>query len=133
MGSGDDQEEAERAERRALVRHYTCFPFQMQRGDSGDTQDMEIALVRDLSLSGAYLLAGSDPAVGTRVQLHLDVFEDPEALRTVEGKVIRTERRPEDVAHVWPFGIAVQFNEVQTDLESAVVRLAAAANGEPSS
>jgi hypothetical protein len=111
-------------ERRAVLRHFTCYPFHIQRGEAGQTGEFEIAVIHDLSASGAYLLATTEPAIGTRLKLHLDVFGEPGTERVALGRVVRTERRPADASEVWPFGIAVQFDDVLADLEPAMQALA---------
>lgn len=110
------------AERRAATRHFTCYPFHVQTGDSGDTGDMDIAVIQDLSPTGARLLVGSELAIGTRVKLHLD-FVEP-ASRIVEGRVVRAERRPRESSAVWPFGAAVEFLERCDDLAPQIEELA---------
>lgn len=109
------------------MRHLTCYPLGIQRGEPGDTHDMEVAVVNDLSVSGAFLLLVAELPVGARVQLHLDIFEEVERTLVVEGAVVRVERRPSKVADTWGFGAAVRFHEAQPALEPAIARLAALA------
>lgn len=109
-------------ERRGLTRLFTCYPFRMQKGEMGESSDAEIAVIQDLGPGGAYMLMTSELGVGTRVKLHLD-FSGP-LVRMVEGRVLRTERRPDDKADVWPFGAAVQFDEVHEDLLPHIEELA---------
>src|SRR5689334_10576199 len=103
------------SERRAATRHITCTPFHVQRGERGQSSNVEIALIQDLSPTGALLLSVGDLPVGTRVKLHLDLGDSP--ARIVEARVVRAERRPEDVSDVWRFAAAVHFAEAQQDLE----------------
>jgi len=121
MGEGSSEKPGG-AERRAAVRHFTCYPFHVQTGESGDTSDMAIAVIQDLSPTGALLLVGSDLPIGTRVKLHLD-FVEPSP-RIVEGRVVRAERRPRDASAVWPFGAAVEFSEACEDLAPSIEELA---------
>lgn len=101
------------SERRAAPRVLTCYPFHVQRGERGDTNAEEIALIRDISPTGALLLVASALPIGARVQLHLDFVEPP---RVLEGRVVRREERPPDASEVWPYGAAVQFAEPCEDL-----------------
>ncbi|MFO0549110.1 MAG: PilZ domain-containing protein [Polyangiaceae bacterium] len=112
-------------ERRAAARHFTCYPFHFQAGDAGDTGDTEIALIQDVSPTGALLLVGAELPIGTRVKLHLDFLDglDSGLGRIVEGRVVRNERRPRARSDVWPFGAAVQFTEEQADLTASVLEL----------
>jgi hypothetical protein len=115
--------EARGSERREATRYFTCYPFHIQKGDAGDTGDMEIAVIQDLSARGAYLLVTTDLEVGARVKLHLDFGERPGEV-VVEGRVLRTERRPADVADLWLFGAAVQFSDLGPTMEAAIQELA---------
>ena len=108
-------------DRRVDARELTCYPFYVQTGDTGDTGAMDIAIIRDLSPSGAYLFVGVDLSVGTRVKLHLDFAEPP---KIVEGRVVRAERTPEESSELWPFGAAVRFDERHEDLEPHALELA---------
>jgi PilZ domain len=111
-------------DRRRDERHVTCYPFHIQAGESGETADVEIALIRDLSPSGALLFAREAFAVGTRMKLHLDVLGRPDEVRVVVGRVVRVEPRPPDEAEVWPYAVAVQLDEPHADLEAAIRELA---------
>jgi hypothetical protein len=111
-------------DRRGDLRHLTCYPFHIQTGEMGDTSDLEIALIRDLSTVGALLLTRQDLDVGARVKLHLDVFGKPDHVRVAVGHVVRSEARPPEEAEVWPFAIAVQLDEAQPDLAPAIEELA---------
>jgi hypothetical protein len=104
--SGDD--------RRAEARHLACYPFHIQKGDRGATGGMEIAIIHDLSPSGALLYSPGEIPIGTRVKLHLDFPDQP--VRVVEGHVVRAERRSLTVADVWSFAVGVHFDESQSDL-----------------
>ena len=112
-------------ERRGGMRHFTCYPFHIQRGEAGETSDVEIALIRDVSAAGAYLLVrAAPPPVGTRVKLHLDVFDAPREARIVVGRVVRVEDRPADESDLWQSGVAVQFDAPDPELDAAAERLA---------
>jgi len=111
------------AERREATRYFTCYPFHIQKGDQGDTGDMEIAVIQDLSVTGAFLLVTTDLSVGARVKLHLD-FGDAPGTVTVEGRVLRSERRPADVSDLWLYGAAVQFVELDAAVEASIHELA---------
>jgi PilZ domain-containing protein len=90
----------------------------------GDTSDLEIALIRDLSTAGALLLTRQPLDVGARVKLHLDVFGRADEVRLAVGHVVRSEARPPEEAEVWPFAIAVHLDEPQLDLAPAIEELA---------
>lgn len=111
------------AERREAVRYLTCYPFNIQKGDKGETGDVEIAVIQDLSERGAYLLLVSETHVGARVKLHLDFGDEPGEV-TVEGRVLRVERRSPEVADLWHYGAAVQFLDVDDGLALKIGALA---------
>ncbi len=122
MQGGDGAGDAE--DRRGDLRHLTCYPFHIQTGEMGDTSDLEIALIRDLSTTGALLFTRQELEVGARVKLHLDVFGRPNEVRLAIGHVVRSEARSPEEAEVWPFAIAVQLDEPQGDLAPAIEELA---------
>jgi PilZ domain len=111
-------------DRRGDLRRLTCYPFHIQTGEMGDTSDLEIALIRDLSTTGALLLTREHLEVGARVKLHLDVFGRPDEVRLAIGHVVRSEARAPEESDVWPFAIAVQLDEPQVDLAPAIEELA---------
>ena len=119
QGGADDAED-----RRGDFRHLTCYPFHIQTGEMGDTSDLEIALIRDLSTVGALLFTRQQLDVGARVKLHLDLFGRPDEVRLVIGRVVRSEARAPEEADVWPFAIAVHLDEPQIDLAPAIEELA---------
>jgi hypothetical protein len=116
------------SERRGAPRVLTCYPFHVQRGEQGQTKAEEIALIRDLSPSGALLFVETDLAVGARVQLHLD-FVEPR--RIVEGRVVRRDVRPPGASEVWPYRAAVQFVEPCEDLAPQIEAFSREVGGEP--
>lgn len=115
-------EERRPEDRRERVRYLLCYPLNIQVGDRGDTGDMEIALVRDLSERGAYVLTIGELRRDARVKLHLD-FGEPPPLE-LEARVLRSERRPTDRSQPWQYGAAVELLEVTPDVARRVVELA---------
>ena len=105
------------SERRAAPRVLTCYPFHVQRGERGHSSAEEIALIRDLSPTGALLFITTELAVGARVQLHLD-FVEPK--RILEGRVVRRDVRPPESSQVWPYRAAVHFVEPCEDLAAQI-------------
>jgi hypothetical protein len=91
-------------ERRASERTLACFPIHLHQGE----HDREhIALIRELSVSGAQVLTRVRPAVGSSLSLTLYV-DTPDDGVDAEAKVIRVEDRPEDT--LWTQLVAVQFD-----------------------
>lgn len=107
-------------DRRIEERHFACFPAHIQRA-GGSTR---MALIRDLSVSGALLLTRQKLAVGDEVILALYLTEDMDKARRAPAKVVRVEERDVDHAEVWHFSTAVQFEELLTDCEAEIKDLA---------
>jgi len=90
-------------ERRRNERTLACFPIHLHQG----RDDREhIALIRELSVSGAQVLTRVQPPVGSPLSLTLYV-DNPMDGVDVEAKVIRVEERPDD--SLWTQLVAVEF------------------------
>jgi len=109
-------------DRRVVTRYLTCYPFHIQKGDRGETGDLEIAIIQDLSERGAFVLTTTELAPDARVKLHLDFGDTPNL--QIEGRVVRSTKRPAEVADLWHFGAAVEFTDVGPELAAQVRELA---------
>ncbi len=107
-------------ERRRDERHFACFPAHIQR-PGGSTR---MALIRDLSVTGALLLTRAQLQVGEIVRLSLYLSEDATDARAVSARVVRFEQRTADRAEVWHHSAAVQFDEPLRDCEAEIKALA---------
>ena len=121
-----DPKEAEPApesgsERRENERHFACFPAHILRPGGGT----RMALIRDLSVSGALILTRTRLAVGEEVKLSLYLSADSNEARPATGTVIRAEPRTGDRAEVWHHSVAIQFIEPLRDCEAEIKDLAA--------
>lgn len=114
-GSSDAVED-----RRVDERHFACFPAHIER--SGSTR---MALIRDLSVSGALLLTREKLAVGDHIALNLYLTEDMDRARRVAAHVVRVEPRAGDRDDVWHHSTAVHFDEPLLDCEPEIKELAA--------
>jgi hypothetical protein len=108
------------AERRTDERHFACFPAHIQR-PGGSTR---MALIRDLSVSGALLLTRERLAVGAAVILNLYLTDDMDQARPVAARVVRVEALDGEKAEVWHHSAAVQFEEPLQDCEEAIKEIA---------
>jgi PilZ domain len=115
-----DAPPAEGRERRVDERHFACFPAHIQR-TGGSTR---MALIRDLSVSGALLLTRERLAVGDDIRLDLYLREDGEGVRTAAARVLRVEPRGEGLDEVWHHTVAVQFADPLGDCEAEIKDLA---------
>jgi hypothetical protein len=113
------------SERRVDERHFACFPAHIQRqsrdGHAGSTR---MALIRDLSVSGALLLTRERLQVGEVIRLSLYLSEDMTDVRPAAARVVRSEPRTADRSEVWHHSVAVQFAEPLADCEAEIKDLA---------
>lgn len=112
-------EENEDGDRRIDIRHLACFPAHVETSEGVPRS----ALIRDLSVSGALLLTRARLQVGDPVKLALYLGEEPEPYMA-QGRVVRAQRRVGELAHPWTKSVAVQFDELLTELEPQIKALA---------
>lgn len=110
----------EAGDRRTEERHFAAFPAHIERGGS-----TRMALIRDLSVTGALLLTREKLSVGDRVLLSLYLTEDMDQARRAAALVVRVEPRTGERADVWHHSTAVQFEEPLLDCETEIKALAA--------
>jgi hypothetical protein len=118
--SESEAKQAGGSERRVDERHFACFPAHIER-PGGSTR---MALIRDLSVSGALLLTREKLGVGDEVVLNLYLDDDMDKVRPVLARVVRVEPRDGDRAEVWHHSTAVQFAEPLVDCEAEIKALA---------
>lgn len=109
------------SDRRAGTRHLACFAaeIQVERWNGART-----AVIRDLSVTGALLLTGAKVQVGEQVALNLYIVGD-ETMHSVNGKIVRYERRDPATAGLWPYSVGVHFDAPLTELEEQIKEVAA--------
>ena len=93
-------------ERRAHIRLLACIPAYLD--STRDTHDL--ALIRDVSLSGALLLTRTELEAGVAVTLELYLGGDAEPPKHATGRVVRVDRRPPEVSDVWSWEVGVVFD-----------------------
>lgn len=93
------------SDRRVGERHLACFPAGLTRGDG----EPALALIRDLSVSGALLFTRKTLAEGERIGLELYISEDSEQAREAKATVVRVSKRSLEESGVWKWSVAVQF------------------------
>jgi len=106
-------------DRRTVERHFACFPAHIQRPGGGT----RMALIRDLSVTGALLLTREKLEVGAEVVLNLYLTDDMDQVRSAPGRVVRTEPREGDRAEVWHHTTAVQFDEPLADCAAEIAEI----------
>ncbi|MDC3956562.1 PilZ domain-containing protein [Polyangium jinanense] len=129
MSNQDREEEAPLSEsplsgpasdRRTAFRHTAVFPAHIDTGNG----HKRTAVIRDLSVSGALVLTRARVKIGDEVTLSLYLTGDPNHSRDVKGRVVRDERRSVEVSDIWPYAVAIHFNEPFEDIEPDVKALA---------
>jgi hypothetical protein len=115
-----DPDGASGADRRIDERHFACSPAHIQR-PGGSTR---MALIHDLSVSGALLLTRERLKIGDAVELSLYLWEDTEQMRKASAQVVRVEARSGARAEVWHHTVAVQFEEPLRDCAAEIKDLA---------
>ena len=103
-------------ERRTKTRQLTCIPafFESKR------ESQDLALIRDISISGARLFTRVKLEPEEAVTLHLYLGAEGSAPKKSEGKVVRVERRDPAQADVWAFEVGVVFAEPITSYEAEI-------------
>jgi len=109
------------SERRASGRHLACFAANIEGEDSAP----RMALIRDLSATGALLFTQSLLKTGEALILTLYVTGELEKPHATTARVVRSGRRRLDRANVWPYDAAVRFDEPLKGLDAEIEKLAA--------
>lgn len=104
-------------ERRRAKRYVLWIPVQLSSGP--DVQ--MLAVSRNISWSGALMIAGASLDVGERVSLTLQVPGEDD--RELPGEIVRVEPNEEDPEGLWRYRLAVRFDEEVPELEPAFERL----------
>lgn len=115
----EEQDHAKSSERRSDTRHIAYFAAEIEPTGGASS----IAIIRDLSVSGAQLLTRSKFQVGDAVKLSLYIL-DESTPRVVNGRIMRSERRGADYSDVWPNTVGIKFDEVLKDCEAEIKAVA---------
>lgn len=107
-------------ERRVAKRYVLWIPVQLTNGP----ELQMLAVSRNISWSGALMIAGASLERGERVQLTLQLPGSAEE-RKLEGEIVRVEDNDDDPDGLWRYRIAVKFSEPVPDLEPAFEQLEA--------
>lgn len=116
----DSEPRGSTTDRRSEERHFACFPAHIQR-PGGSTR---MALIHDLSVSGALILTRAKLAVGDHLVLNLYLTDDMSQVRRAPAHVVRVEPRTGKRAEVWHHSVAVQFEDQLVDCEAAIKEIA---------
>lgn len=98
-------------ERRAASRQLSCIPAHVESSDESKADTPHLALIHDVSGTGALLFTRSKLELGDEVTLSLYLSPDEKPPRPATGKVVRVQRRDIDRADVWQWEIGVEFRD----------------------
>lgn len=105
-------------ERRTAKRYVLWIPLQLEAGP-----DKMLAVSRNISFSGALMIAGASLEVGEKVSVRVQI-PNTTVDRNVTGEIVRVESNTEDPDGLWRYRIAVKFDEDVPELEPAFEELA---------
>lgn len=107
------------SEAREKERFTVWFPMKVE----GPAGPESVAVSRNVSTKGLLMAAASGLDVGKSITVTFRLAgHDSE--RTVQGKIIRAEQNADDPDGLWPYRVAVQFDEEQLELEPVLRTLA---------
>ncbi len=104
------------SDRRGGERHVACFPAYLER----EAGSRRAAMILELSMTGALLLARRELPAGEPVKLQLFILDDTTKFREASGHVVRSERLDEAAVGLWSCRLAVQFKEPLTMYEDEI-------------
>jgi hypothetical protein len=105
-------------ERRKINRYQVWFPVQLSTSAGG-----AFAVTHNVGAGGVLLASPAQLEPGERVKVSFTLPPKGDAYE-LEGHVVRLEPNPEDPEGAWPNRIAVQFDDVQEELEPLLQQIA---------
>jgi hypothetical protein len=106
-------------ERRNAARHVAWFSVRVD-ADGGTA----LALAHNVSQEGILVAARKLVEVGSPVKLTLHVDPDRTAPRELEGHIVRMVRNSADPNGLWPYKLAIEFEDPDPDLVALVLQSA---------
>ena len=106
-------------DRRRAARNVVCVPARVHAGEGGE----KLALIEDISVTGARLLTRSEPDVGELLRLSLYFAGTAGQPREVMARVVRF-LPCSDAGLIWRCRVAVAFDEPLNDCEEEIRALA---------
>lgn len=91
-------------ERRREERQLACYPADVRAGDAE-----VLAVIRDISVTGALLFTQEQQEPGKQLLLALHKSEDAQEAVPVRARVVRSKRR--ESGGLWRYSVAVAFEE----------------------
>jgi hypothetical protein len=93
-------------ERRTAARQLSCIPAYVESKEDS----AHLALIHDVSETGALLFTRAKLDVGEELTLNLYLSPDQKPPRAASGKAVRVARRAIDRSDVWQWEIGVEFH-----------------------
>ena len=106
-------------ERRTASRLIACIPAYLD----SIQDEHDLALIRDVSTTGARLFTRTKLPIGLSVRLELYVRGDAGTPSEAMGHVVRSDRRDLALSDVWPWEVAVEFEAPLEDAEHEIEAL----------
>lgn len=101
VGVSDDDE------RRGHTRHTAWFPAKLDAEELGEC----MAVTKNVSERGTLLCSADRFAVGAPVTIELHLKAGKEPPRKIPGTIVRLMENEEDPGGLWPYKIAVEFDD----------------------
>jgi hypothetical protein len=98
-------------------RHHNRYRLWLPARIEGAGEAIRLAIGHDMSQKGSLLVTNQKLDVGDTIQLILRVPPDFEEERKIGARVLRCTDNEEDPQGLWPYQIAVEFNEADPGLE----------------
>jgi hypothetical protein len=110
-------------QRRQHARYHIWFPVQI---DSGDLSGA-MAVNHNIGAGGMLIALSAELAVGQDATVTFRLPPDGKQEQRMRGTILRLEKNPEDPDGVWPYRIAIAFDDICESLvpllEKAVLRV----------
>lgn len=98
-------------ERRQQIRYKIWFPVQVAADELG-----ALAMTHNVGTGGMLLASPATLEAGQRVKVTF-VIPPSGGQHTLEARVVRVDKNPEDPEGAWPNRIALEFDHVEASLE----------------
>jgi c-di-GMP-binding flagellar brake protein YcgR len=113
----------ERVQRRRHARYHIWFPV---RVDAGELEGA-MAVNHNIGAGGMLIALSAELKAGSEVKVTFRLPPDGKEERHISGRIVRIEKNDADPDGVWPFRMAVAFDQIASDLvpllEKAVHRI----------
>lgn len=103
------------SENRRSRRVKTWFPVRMRNSGLRNT-----AVAKDVSARGILLAARKRLELGSEVHVSLHLDPESRAPRLAHGRVVRQEPNTNDPGGLWPYKVAIEFDQADPELLAAV-------------